>query len=363
MPAQSATTDRRAVVSLLTEDRSLARSLEAALASASTCGGHVPFDFQAPRPPFDFAAVLDADCLLVDAHLANADRLYGQWRQVDSEDRPALFLLTHQSEAVPADAPAEIDGVVPAAATTLLRRLVETVVDNRRLHDEVADLSRFAALGRTLAGVLHELKNPLNNILGALDRVKALQPPDEKSARWNGIIERNGALLREALADLLDGFRFNLEPKPVALHPVLDRAIAYAIAADVNVRGRIAVEKQYDKKAPTVSGNAGQLLHVFLNVLVNSRQAIADGQGAILVRTYWPEPGAIEVEISDNGPGIDEDVLPHLFKTRRTTKRSGSGFGLALVHEVVVKHGGTITACNNAHGGACFKIRLPATGA
>jgi two-component system, LuxR family, sensor kinase FixL len=360
MPTQTPTTARRAAVSLLTEDRPLARSIEAALAPTSESNDHVPFDLRAPRAPFDVAAALDADCLLVDAHLPNADRLYNQWRQVDPDERPALFVLTHQSDAVPAATPKEIDGVVPAEAVTLLRRLVETVVDNRRLHDEVADLSRFAALGRTLVGVLHELKNPLSNILGALDRVRSLMPPDEQLSRWNGIIERNGALLREALADLLDGFRFNLEPKPVALHPLLDRAVAYAIAADVNVRGRIAVEKQFAQKAPIVVGNAGQLLHVFLNILVNSRQAIGDRQGAILVRSKWIEDGRIEIEISDNGPGIADDVLPHLFKNRRTTKRTGSGFGLALVHEVVVKHGGTIDACNATNGGACFRIRLPA---
>jgi signal transduction histidine kinase len=344
----------------LTEDRPLAKSIETALAPSSKCTAHVPFEVRTPRPPFDLAAELDADCLLVDAHLPNADRVYKQWRQMEPDDRPALFLLTHQRDAVPAEAPDEIDGVVPADAGNLLRRLVETVVDNRRLHDEVADLSRFAALGRTLAGVLHELKNPLSNILGALDRVRSLLPPDEKLARWNGIIERNGALLREALADLLDGFRFNLEPKPVALHPVLERAISYAVAADANVRGRIAVEKQFDKVQPTVMGNAGQLLHVFLNILVNSRQAIGDRQGAVLIRTSWPKDGWIEVEISDNGPGIADDVLPHLFKSRRTTKGTGSGFGLALVQEVVGKHGGTIEACNGPNGGACFRARLPA---
>lgn len=360
MPTQTPTGVRRAVVSLLTDDRSLAKSIETALAPTSKCTDHVPFEVLAPRSPFDVAAVLEADCLLIDAHLPNAERLYGQWRQMESEERPALFLLTHQSDAVPTEAPTEIDGVVPADAANLLRRLVETVVDNRRLHDEVADLSRFAALGRTLAGVLHELKNPLSNILGALDRVRSLLPPDEKLARWNGIIERNGALLREALADLLDGFRFNFEPKPVALHPILDRAVAYAVAADANVRGRIAVEKQFDKSSPVVMGNAGQLLHVFLNILVNSRQAIGDRKGAILVRTRPTDDGWIEVEISDNGPGIAEDVLPHLFKNRRTTKRTGSGFGLALVHEVIEKHGGTIEACNGPNGGACFRTRLPA---
>jgi len=349
------------MVSLLTEDRELGAKIENALALAPESGVHVPFCVNSPTPPFDFAEALDCDCLLVDAHLSNVDRVFSHWRQRDEEDRPALLLLAHEADAAPADAPPEIDGVAPVTALRLIRRLVETIVDNRRLHEEVSELARFAALGRTLAGVLHELKNPLNNILGALDRVRALMPPDEKLARWSDILERNGALLREALADLLDGFRFNLEPKPTLLHPLIERAVAYAVAADVNHRNRIAIERQFDTRAPTVSGNAGQLLHVFLNLLVNSRQAIGESNGAIVVRTHWPEDGWIEVEIIDTGPGIAEDVLPNLFKDRRSTKRSGSGFGLSLVHDVVVKHGGRIDASNTPRGGACFRTRFPAS--
>ena len=360
MPIRTTNAIRRSVVSLLSEDRTLTLAVEAALVESPESIGHVPFEIRRYSPPFDLALALDCDCLLVDAHVSNVDRVYSHWLQRDGEDRPPLLLLTHDEEQVPNDVPQEIDGVVPITSTTLLRRLVETIVDNGRLHDEVADLARFAALGRTLAGVLHELKNPLNNILGALDRVRSLMPPDEKLARWSDILERNGALLREALADLLDGFRFNLEPKPTPLHPLIDRAVAYAVAADVNHRNRIAIERQFHEQAPTVNGNPGQLLHVFLNLLVNSRQAIGDDNGAIIVRTHWPESGWIEVEIVDNGPGIAEDVLPHLFKNRRSTKRSGSGFGLSLVHDVVVKHGGRIEASNTSRGGACFRTRLPA---
>jgi len=363
MPIPAKTAVRRSVVSLLTQDRELAGRVQAALVAQNLSADHVPFDARIHFPPFDFADALDSDCLLVDAHVPNADRVYATWKQRDWDDRPALLVLTHEAEAVPADAPAEIDGVVPTASTTLLRRLVETIIDNRRLNEEVAELARFAALGRTLAGVLHELKNPLNNILGALDRVKSLIPADEKLSRWNDILERNGTLLREALADLLDGFRFNLEPKPTPLHPLIDRAIAYAIAADVNHRGRIGIERRFHEKAPTVVGNAGQLLHVFLNILVNSRQAIGEVNGAIVVTSRWPEEGWVEVEILDNGPGISEDVLPHLFKDRRSTKRSGSGFGLSLVHDVVVKHGGRIEASNGPRGGACFRARFPAQSA
>lgn len=360
MPTRSTTSSRRSDVSLLTEDRDLAGRIQTALDPNEASAGHVPFDLRKHSPPFDIADALDSDCLIVDSRLSNADRVFAHWKQREPEDRPALLLLANEIDAVPAGVPAEIDGIVPAAATTLLRRLVETVIDNRRLQEEVAELARFAALGRTLAGVLHELKNPLNNILGALDRVRSLLPADEKIARWNGILERNGALLRESLADLLDGFRFNLEPKPTPLHPLIDRAVAYAVAADVNHRNRIGIERRFDAQAPTVVGNAGQLLHVFLNILVNSRQAIGDENGVIIVTTRWTEDGWVEVEILDNGPGISEEVLPHLFKDRRSTKRTGSGFGLSLVRDVVAKHGGHIEASNSASGGACFRARFPA---
>jgi signal transduction histidine kinase len=177
------------------------------------------------------------------------------------------------------------------------------------------------------------------------------------------MIQRNGELLRNSLVELLDGFRPDVQPQPVSLHDVLDRAVTYAITGDVNVRRRISVIKDLCEPAPIVSGSAGALLHLFLNLLVNARQAMADTDGSIIVRTAWDNATFLTITIQDSGPGIPIDVLPTLFKARRSTKARGSGFGLSMCRDIVERHGGTISASNAPSGGACFAIRLPAAAA
>ena len=231
-------------MSLLTDDRSLAKSIETALAPNSKCTDHVPIEVLAPRPPFDLTAVLDADCLLVDAHLPNADRVYSQWRQMESEDSTGA-LLAHASKrrrllGSPDRNRRRRSGRCGKAAATSRR--------DRRGQPEATRRSRRPfPIRRSRPNACRRVARTRESVeqhSRTLDRVRSLLPPDENLARWNGIIERNGALLREALADLLDGFRFNLEPKPVALHPIIDRAFGrVAVAADANVRGRIRRRK------------------------------------------------------------------------------------------------------------------------
>jgi signal transduction histidine kinase len=345
-------------VLLLSDDVALRNTVVSAL-------DHSSIELTLSRRPFDTALLTDAACILLDdASSEAALPVLNYWRQLAEFDRPPLVLLVQPGTApgLPAALLDEIDGVVvPAYGAGLLRRVVATALENRRLHAELDDLGRFAALGKVLAGVLHELKNPLNNVLGGLDRLDGLVAINDQLARWREMVRRNGELLREALADLLNGFRGHLEPQAVELHPLLDRAVMFAIGGDINFRRQIAVDKKFADPAPIVQGNSGQLLHLLLNLLLNARQAIGDHNGAISLHTSWLPDGRICLEVQDSGPGIPEEMLHDLFKMRRTTKQVGTGFGLALAKEIVERHGGTISAANAASGGASFRVQLPAS--
>ncbi|HVJ80409.1 MAG TPA: ATP-binding protein, partial [Planctomycetia bacterium] len=317
----------------------------------------------AARPPFDAGMIADAACILLDDRIAAAaGPLLETWRRESELDRPPLFALLPSGvpPILAADVLQEIDGVlVPQLGAGMVRRVVVTALENRRLHAELEEQGRFAGLGKVLAGVLHELKNPLNNILGGIDRLDALLAGNEQADRWRQMVRRNGELVRESLHELLNGFRANLAAQSAPLYPILDRALVYAVSGDINYRGAISVEKEYSAPDPLVSGNPGQILHLFVNLIVNARQALGEKSGLVAVRTKW-EGERIAVEVRDSGPGIAPEVLPHLFRTRRTTKRVGTGIGLAFAREVVDRHGGEIEAENLSGGGACFRVRLPA---
>lgn len=113
---------------------------------------------------------------------------------------------------------------------------------------------------------------------------------------------------------------------------------------------------------PQTCGKMGELNQVWTNILVNACDVLPDG-GVLKIRTYEEGDFKIVVEISDNGPGIPEDVLPKIFEPNFTTKNQGAkfglGLGLAISNEIVRQHGGFIKATNQKGGGATFQIVLP----
>ncbi len=316
------------------------------------------------RPPFDASLIDDADCAIVAAlALPAAGPTLARWRALPDGQRPPLFLAIAGDEPVATGV--EIDGfdgvLMPAQAPGLARRMIAAALEHRAERLDSEEASRFAGLGKAVAGVLHELKNPLNNLLLGLDFLERHAPPTPDMDRWKEMVRRNGELLRESLQDLLEGFRVDAERRPAALHAALDKAAQYVVGGDLNFRRRIAIEKNFADPPPIVLGNAGQLLHLFLNLMLNARQALGENTGLIGLATKWDGPGWVVVEVRDNGPGIASAALATLFQQRRSTKRRGTGLGLALSKEIVDRHGGAIGAANNPGGGACFRVRLPAT--
>jgi signal transduction histidine kinase len=123
----------------------------------------------------------------------------------------------------------------------------------------------------------------------------------------------------------------------------------------------IDVEKDVTPSLPPVMADVQQLNHVFMNIILNAADAM-EGKGRLEVKSY-PLPGGdrVCVEISDTGPGIPEEILPHIFDPFYTTKQDGkgTGLGLSLAYGIVEEHGGTLKAENRRDRGATFLIELP----
>jgi signal transduction histidine kinase len=119
--------------------------------------------------------------------------------------------------------------------------------------------------------------------------------------------------------------------------------------------------KQVFGKIPKVSCAPSQINQVFLNLITNAAQATADEGGVIGLRTFQPGPGQVAVEISDNGHGIPEDVLPKIFDPFFTTKEvgKGTGLGLSICYKIIESHGGRIDVQSKAGVGTRFTVTLP----
>ncbi len=253
----------------------------------------------------------------------------------------------------------------PAHVVVMLQeRTIADKMDRQLTH-------RGAARSVTaLAGMLaHEIKNPLSGIRGAAQLLEQ-SVGDEDRSLTQLICDEADRIVK--LVDRMEVFTDErpVERAPVNIHSVLEHVRRLAHSGFAR---SIRFVEDYDPSLPPVLGNRDQLIQVFLNLVKNAAEAIAPGanDGEIgLTTAFRPgvrlgRPGSktrvslpLEFCVRDNGPGVPEDLLPHLFDPFVTTKPTGSGLGLAMASKIVGDHGGIIE-CESQPRRTIFRVLMP----
>ena len=234
-----------------------------------------------------------------------------------------------------------------------------TIVERQEEQDRLRD--RLAALGQMAASLAHEIRNPLASIDVTATLLNRKIDDVEQQRLLDKILDEIGRLNRIVAHGLEFARPLVPERSLRSMGELLDVALEEACARTPDQQ--IRVSKIYHPDAPPVPADRTLMIQVFVNLIANAIDAMG-GQGELVLEVVpvsrpEREPSAVDVLIRDNGPGIPDEVRQKVFYPFVTTKKNGSGIGLAMARKVIECHHGVIDVESCEGEGTCFRVRLP----
>jgi PAS domain S-box-containing protein len=233
--------------------------------------------------------------------------------------------------------------------------------DLRKTQEQLLQSEKMSAVGQLIAGVAHELNNPLTAILGYAQLLES-EGLNERAADFVSKLFKQAQRTHRVVQSLLS---FARQRKPQKEHvdicKVLDETLGLR---DYDLRvNNLRLEREFETASPAVTADPHQLEQVFLNIINNAVDAMLEaGQGGTLKVRVYTKDGNVHTEFHDSGPGIKE---PHrIFDPFYTTKGigKGTGLGLSICYGIIQEHGGQIRAQNGENGGGIIEVVLPSAG-
>lgn len=234
--------------------------------------------------------------------------------------------------------------------------------------DEVTDLikaQRDAAWYEVARRLAHEIKNPLTPIQLSAERIrrKYLDGLDGDERTTLDRATRTIGQQVESMKEMVNAFSKYAQPMQMETEQFhLQELIQDVVELFRDDQSKLRFDLHLDKNVPIIAADPDRIRQVLNNLIINARDALEGREDARIeiITEFKPagEQSCIEIRVSDNGPGLDENLLERLFEPYVTTKNRGTGLGLAIVKRIVEEHGGTIWATNRQQGGATVTIRL-----
>jgi signal transduction histidine kinase len=240
---------------------------------------------------------------------------------------------------------------------------LEEVVEDQKLRltlaqQQMLQAAKLSALGELVAGVAHELNNPLTVLIGTADMMEA-----ESSES----VKRHLHLMREAINSaqyvvrglLTFGRQMPLQKTRVDLAELTERVLGLTFG-ELHV-AEVKVRKDITPELPPVWADANQLQQVLVNLINNAKQAMTEveGERRLQITLRRGAAGRVRLQVTDSGPGIAADVIAKVFDPFVTTKSDGTGLGLSISYGIIREHGGSLSVESTPGHGATFTIELP----
>jgi C4-dicarboxylate-specific signal transduction histidine kinase len=244
-----------------------------------------------------------------------------------------------------------------AAGETLgILKLIQDITEIKSMEDKIAQTERMSALGRVAAGVAHEIGNPLTSISSFVQILKERAEDDFTRENFDRV-EHNIQRITRILQQMSRFSRLPaMEIKEHNINDIINSCLEI-LKFDKKLK-QITTRIELADDLPPVRVDDGNMIQVFINLLLNAADAIADTSKKITIRTF-KEDDRVVAQVIDNGCGIPEELLGQIFDPFFTTKEKGTGLGLSISHEIVKKFGGELRVESLEGHGSVFSIILP----
>ncbi|UCH20534.1 MAG: two-component sensor histidine kinase [Deltaproteobacteria bacterium] len=225
-----------------------------------------------------------------------------------------------------------------------------------RLKEQLSHAEHLSTLGEMVAGISHEIRNPLGIIRSSAELLKKKVFTIDPSNKIPNIIIEEASRLNNIITDFLN----YAKPKspnfmPCRVEEVLEKNITY-LSSQIKEQG-YSIHKHYPSNLPEIMADSAMLYQAFLNILINAQQSMQDG-GTINVEISSND-SLVSILFQDEGDGIPEYLVEKIWDPFLTTKEKGTGLGLGIVKNIIESHGGTIKIENRSAGGAQVTVALP----
>jgi two-component system, NtrC family, sensor histidine kinase HydH len=225
----------------------------------------------------------------------------------------------------------------------------------RQTFEQLLRADRINSVGELSAGVVHEVRNPLASIKGAIEILEDEIPSASPRREFADIIKHEVDRLDTLVGEFL---RFARPPKPTVAPASLNEIAqsVQSLLAQRSATQGVSVETEFSSGLPFISVDAEQIKQLLLNLAINALQAMPQG-GRLIFRTLADETNQI-IEVEDTGGGIDASMRSRIFDPFFTTKEKGTGLGLSVAYRIASAHGGSLTLADGERG-AKFILNLP----
>jgi signal transduction histidine kinase len=236
--------------------------------------------------------------------------------------------------------------------------IFDDITDRSELERRLVQADKLSSIGLLAAGVAHEVNTPLAVISTYAQMLAKQVSEDDQKSRLLDKIAKQTFRASEIVNSLLNFSRTSpAEFGDVDMNRILEETVS--LVKHQLDQSRVEVRLEFEKDLPAISGNAGKLQQVFLNLVLNARDAMDSG-GRLTLRTC-SDGAYARIDVSDTGQGISTDHLPRIYDPFFTTKvaRKGTGLGLSVTYGIVQEHGGSIEVHSESGAGTLFHLEFP----